>query len=343
MDWSHSYAAHWRVCAVNRDTWADGEALAGVDAVSVTRDVTGDTPLIDSGEVTTTNVEVPRGYYRVVMVAEQDGDIERVELATFELVRTGGSVDHGAPTEKVTARGVLFPASVYSLSPGQYAPAGTDGAQYAASLLRLNCVAPVVVEGEGFALRGNVVPEQGASALDLAWKVVRAGGYIIRTDGHGAIHVAPEPSTPALTLDSAGAALLESKVDYADGYDGVPNRYRVWEGAAYAEASNTDPNSPTGQPVVGYWIDEGDANPVRVDGETLDAYAERMLQERSVVRRERTYRRKWWPDVHPGDLVHGSLASVRLDGDLRIERQSIACGNGITVTERAAMEVSTWT
>lgn len=342
MDWTRSYAAHWRVCAVSRDTWADGEPLPGVDAVTLTRDMTGDAPLVDSGEVTVTNADVPRGYYRVVMVAEQDGSRERVELATLELVRTGGSVDHGVPTERITARSVLYPASVYQLSPGQYAPGGSDGAEYAASLLRLNCVAPVVVDGEGFALAGNVVPEQGASALSLAWQVALAGDYIIRPDGHGTIHVMPRPTDPALELDRAGAALIETKVDYVDGYDSVPNRYRVWEGALYAQATNDDPDSPTGYPSVGYWTDEADRNPVRRDGETLDAYATRRLAEMSVVRRERTYRRKWWPDVAPGDLVRGSLPSVRLDGDLRVERQSIACGAGIVVTERASMEVSTW-
>ena len=343
MDWSRSYAAHWRVHRVNPSTWADGERVRGIDSVSVTKDGTGDAPLIDSASVSVTNSALPRGWYRVVMVAEQDGATERVELATFELMRTGGSVDHGVPTESVTARSVLYPANAYELSPGQYAPAGSNGAEYAGQLLRLNCVAPVVVEGRGFALAANVVPEQGASALELAWEVVRAGGYRISTDGHGTIRVQPVPTEPALSLDLAHAALLQPKVDYAEDYGDVPNRFKVWEGASFAQATNTDPTSPTSYQSVGYWTDDSETNPVRVDGETLDAYAARMLAERSVVRRERTYRRKWWPGVVPGDLVRGSLASVRLDGDLRVERQSIACGTGITVTERSVMEVSTWT
>ena len=343
MDWSRTYAAHWRVHAVNPDTWADGELIQGIDSVSVTRDATGDAPLVDSGTVSVTNADVPRGYVRVVMIAEQDGEIERVEVATLELVRKSGSVDHGVPTDKVDARSVLYPASTYQLSPGQYAPAGSDGAQYAASLLRLNCVAPVQVDGDGFTLASGVVPEQGASALDLAWQVARAGGYRITTDGHGTIHVGPVPTEPALLLDRAHAALLQPKVDYTETYDGIPNRYRVWEGTAYAQAVNTDESSPTGYPQVGYWIDESETNPVRMGGETLDAYATRMLAKRSVVHRERTYKRKWWPDVGPGDVVRGSLATVRLEGDLRIERQQYACGAGISVTERASMEVSTWT
>lgn len=343
MDWSRTLSCRWRVHRVDAATWADGEELRGVDAVSVVRDATGDAPLVESGTVTVTNADVPRGWYRVVMLAQQDGATERVELATFELARTGGSVDHGVPTDTLTARSVLHPASVLELSPGQYAPAGSDGAEYAAGLLRLNCVAPVVVDGPGFALAAPVVPAQGASALDLAWQVARAGGYRIAIDGDGTIRVGPVPTEPALLLDLAHAALLQPKVDYSDDYGDVPNRYRVWEDAAYAEAVNDDPTSPTSRPSVGYWVDASDSNPVRVDGETLDAYAARMLAELSVVRRERTYRRKWWPGVRPGDVVRGSLASVRLDGDMRVERQSLSCGAGVTVTERAVMEVSTWT
>lgn len=343
MDWSRTYSCRWRVHRVDPATWADGEVLRGVDSVSVTRDATGDAPLVDSGSVAVTGATVPRGWYRVVLLAEQDGATERVELVTFELAGSGGSVDHGVPTDTLVARSVLHPASVLELSPGQYAPAGADGAEYAAELLRLNCVAPVAVDGAGFALASPVVPQQGASALDLAWQVARAGGYRIATDGDGTIRVGPVPTEPSLLLDLAHAALLQPKVDYSEDLADVPNRFTVWEGAWRAQAVNDDPASPTGFPQVGYWVDASDSNPVRVDGETLDAYAARRLSELSVVRRERTYRRKWWPGVRPGDLVRGSLASVRLDGDMRVERQSMACGAGVTVTERASMEVSTWT
>lgn len=344
MDWQRSYAAGWRVYRVNPETWADGEPIAGVDSVAVTCDATGDAPLIDSGSISVTNVpDLPRGYYRIAMYAEQDGVTERVDVATLEFVRVGGTVDHGVPTDKVTGYSVLYPASTYALNPGQYAPAGANGMEYAADLLRLNCVAPVVTHGTGFALDGSVVPQSGASALELAWDVLRAGDHIIQTHGDGTIHLLPRPTESALELDAAHAALLRPAVDYGDTYDGIPNRIRVYEGAQGAVAINDSMESPTSYQSVGYWIDQSESNPTRIAGETLDAYAWRRLQELSVVTRERTYKRKWWPDVRVGDLVRGSLATVRIEGDLRVTRQSLACGAGIEVSERAQMEVSTWT
>jgi len=342
LDWQRSYSSTWRVYRVNVETWADAERVEGIDSITVTRDATGDAPLMESGTVSATNATIPRGWYRVAMLAEQDGATERVDVATLELVRSGGTTDHGVPTDSVTARSVLYPASVFELSPSQYAPAGSDGARYAAALLRLNCVAPVEVVGAGFPLAGHVVPEEGESALSVAWRVCEAGGHVIRIMGNGTIRVMPMPNAPAITLDGTGASLLLPSVDYGDTYDGIPNRLKVTEGANRVTVTNEDEGSPTSHGSVGYWIDESERNPTRVGGETLDAYARRRLAELSTVRMERTYKRKWWPEVYPNDVARASLASVRLDGDLRIERQSLQCGAGITVTERAVKEVSTW-
>lgn len=342
LDWQRSYSSAWRVYRVNVETWADGDRVDGIDSITVTRDATGTAPLMESGTVTVTNAEIPRGWYRIAMVAEQDGTRERVDVATLELVRSGGTTDHGVPTDSVTARSVLYPASTLELSPSQYAPAGSDGAEYAARLLRLNCAAPVEVVGGGFPLAGNVVPKDGESALSVAWRVCDAGGHVIRITGNGTIRVMPRPTKPALELDGAGASLLLPSVDYGDAYDGVPNRLTVTEGTNRVTVTNEDAASPTSYQQVGYWIDASERNPTRVGGETLDAYARRRLAELSTVRMERTYKRKWWPEVYPLDVVRASLASGRLDGDLRIERQSLECGAGITVTERAALEVRTW-
>ena len=52
--------------------------------------------------------------------------------------------------------------------------------------------------------------------------------------------------------------------------------------------------------------------------------------------------REWYPGVLVGSVVRGSVSSVGLDGDMRVERQSITCGAGITVEERAVKEVKAW-
>ena len=76
--------------------------------------------------------------------------------------------------------------------------------------------------------------------------------------------------------------------------------------------------------------------------ETLTAYAQRRLEEESMVYDVRTYTREWWPDIFPFSVVRGSLASVDLDGDLRVVSQTLTCGLGITVEEQSRRETYTW-
>lgn len=340
IDWSRGYSAQWRIFRVNRRTWADGERLHGVDSMSVQRSLIGTSPLLESGTMKVTGEEPQADYYRMVMTAKQGGQIERVDVATMLCERTGGRMEHGADTATMECRSVLWPATRH-LQAGSYAPAGADGAAYVARLLTSVIHAPVVTHGS-FALAQHVVHELGATYLDAAWEVLRAGGFTMQVHGDGRVHVLPQPTDPTLTLDAAGAALVLPGIDYTLDVGDVPNVYMAVSGTDMATATNDDPTSPTSTTARGYVVDVLDTRPIRVDGETLQAYVLRRLREESVVTSERTYSRRWWPDVYPGSVVRGSMASVRLDGDMRITTQQLTCGAGIAVKERAEMEVSTW-
>ena len=167
--------------------------------------------------------------------------------------------------------------------------------------------------------------------------------YTMIVDGSGMVTIVPVASSPSLTLDAAGAALLRPGIEYTLDYSDVPNRYIAVDDLSSAVAINDSPTSPTSTVTRGCFVDEYDSSPVRVSGETLGAYAQRRLRELSIVQSERTFTRKWVPDVYPGSVVRGSMASVELDGDMRIVTQRLECGAGIEVKERAVQEVSTWT
>ena len=344
LDWSRSWTAHWRVHRVERSTWADGARLEGVTKLTVQRDATGDAPLLETASMTLVGDEPPVDYYRLVLIAEQGGTWERQDIATMLYERTKGIADHGVRTLTLAGRSVLWPASVRVMPLTAYAPSGADGAQYVARLLRTCVHCPVsVVTGGGFVLASNVVHEPGTTYLQAAWDVLRAGNHTMIVDGSGAVTIVPVASSPSLTLDAAGAALLRPGIEYTLDYSDVPNRYIAVDDLASAVAVNDSPTSPTSTVTRGCYVDEYDSSPVRVDGETLGAYAQRRLRELSVVASERTYTRKWTPDTYPGSVVRGSMSSVELEGDLRIVTQRLECGAGIEVSERAAQEVQTWT
>lgn len=345
MDWSAGYSASWRVFRVDRRTWADASVAPNVVSVSVERTCDEDTPLLERGGMTVDAIPgegFEEGYYRVVMTATQGGESVRVDVATLLCSATNGSVDRGNDALEIQGRSVLYPASRRYLESGSYAPAGIDGVSWCAGLLRAAINAPVETEGS-FTLDEHYVFDDGTTVLEAVWKVLGAGGFVMQIAGDGTVRVLPTPSEPALSLDGAHARLLHPGTEYTTDLSEVPNRFIARENGVETVAVNDDPESVTSTVYRGWESDARDDSPTRVNGETLMAYAERMLEEKSTVRDVRTYSREWWPNVLPYSLVRGSLASVGLDGDLRVVSQSLACGNGIVVEEESQREVRTWT
>lgn len=336
MDWSRSYTSQWRVFRVNRETWADSEQINNVDEASITK--TADGKLLESGNIGVTG-ELETDYYRIVMTAEQGGSAERIDVATLLFESKGGKHDYGTWSQDPAGHSVLYPASKTALLAGEYAPAGVNGAEYAASLLRRAINAPVMVEGS-FTLNENVVHEIGASVLDAVWSVLDAGNFVIQIDGRGIVHILERPSEPSLQLDSYNMRILSNGIDYDADKSGIPNRYIVITGNSKTIATNDDPASEISTVSRGYFVDSVDESPVLVNGETASGYAKRKLREASVVREKYTYTREFSPDVALYSIVRASIDG--LYGDLRVTAQDIDCKNGVTIQEKAMREVSLW-
>ena len=336
MNWDQSYSAHWRVFRVNRDTWADAEQIDGVDSVSITR--TADGNLLESGSIETTG-ELTQGYYRVVMTAEQSGEVARIDVATMLVNVSSGSENYGRTAQTAEGHSVLYPAEKTTVIAGEYAPAGADGARYAGRLLEDAINAPVIVEG-AFTLNEHIVHEIGTSVLSAVWAVLDAGGFVIQIDGRGLVHIRQKPEEPALTIDSRNMRLLSPGVSWETDIAEIPNRYIVIDDNNRTVAVNEDPESIVSTVSRGYYVDSIDESPTPVNGETRSAYARRKLRELSVMKDERSYTREYAPDVTLYSLVRASIDGLR--GDLRVQSQAIRCGRGITVEEKAVREVALW-
>lgn len=336
MNWSQSYSATWRVFRVNRLTWADGEMLTNVDNVSVSR--TADGSLLESGSMELTG-EFDTDYYRIVMTAQQGGEIERVEVATLLFEVNGGTVDYGTIAGKVDGHSVLYPAETTAVVTGEYAPAGADGVVYARNLLQSAINAPVETEGS-FTLNDHIVHELGSSIIEAVWAVLDAGNYIMQIDGHGTVHIRPRPTQPDLIIDSTSMNLLSNGIDFDSDMSDIPNRYIVMNDGIILSAVNSNENSPVSTISRGYNVDVIDKSPTLVNSETYIEYANRKLHEASYLKDTRSYAREYAPNVFPYSLIRASIDG--LFGDYRVESQTINCDNGITVSEKASMETSLW-
>lgn len=336
MDWTKSYTSTWRVYKVNRKTWADGEMLKKVDSASVSR--TADGRVLESGSLEVSG-KFESDYYRIVMTAEQGGELARVDVATLLFEARGGKVDFGRAVHDVDGYSVLYPASTTAITLGEYAPAGVDGVQYARELLESAINAPVETEGS-FTLNDHVVHELGSSVIDAVWAVLDAGGYVIQIDGRGVVHIIPKPTEPALRITNSSIGMLSNGIDFSADASEIPNRYIVIDDNVVTIASNDDPESSVSTVARGYYVDVVDTSPTPVNGKTIDEYAHDRLKEMSVMKDERTYVREYAPDVYLYSLVRSSIDG--LQGDLRIVSQSITCRHGITVNEKASREIALW-
>lgn len=336
MDWGKSYSASWRVFKVNTDTWADGELIRNIDSANITKDA--DSKLLESGTFEVSG-ELEKGYYRIVMTAEQGGSIERVDVATLMFIIGNGKIDYSTKINNAEGYSVLYPASMTAVPTGEFAPAGADGAAYAGSLLARAINAPIKVEGS-FTLNENIVFDISSTVLEAVWAVLDAGGFVIQIDGKGVVHILPIPTEPSLVISGESVRLLFDGIEFTEDEGAIPNRYIVIQNEKVTIATNDDPTSPVSTVSKGYIVDEVDSSPAPVNGETLNGYALRKLKESSILKSTRRYAREYSPDVYPYSVIKSSVDGM--EGDYRVCTQSLACGAGITVTEKVAKEVILW-
>lgn len=340
INWHESYSTVWRLTEVDLNTWADGETVAGVENAKLTR--TADGALLEAGSIEVTGRDFSPGYYRLSCTAiNNSGASERVDLCTMLFSGNEKKYDYGTALQSINGRSVLYPASVKLLINGEYAPANVDGARFVADMLGECLACPIEVEAS-FTLNNNVVFEFGSSVLQAAWMVLDAGNCVIQIDGSGTVHIRNMPTLPVLELSAANARLIMNGVKGEYDIAEVPNQYVAVDEFSTAIAVNENPDSPTSIPARGYVQMYLDDSPTPVDGETLERYALRRLEEESTVRDSRTYFREYWPGVLPYDVVSGSLSSVGLTGNMRVITQSLTCTGGILVNEKAAKEVMLW-
>lgn len=345
IDFARAYSSSFALRRVDPSTWTSGEAVDGLLSVSVERDCTDDIPLLETGSAEVDMGvwdEFEEGWYRIEMLAEQAGVVERHALATLLMSSSQSSVDRSRQTAKLEGSSVLKPAADRLMLVGTYAPKGCDGASYAASLLRECTPAPVAVEGS-FTLDEHAVFGVGVSYLQAAWTVLKAADWCMQVRGDGTVVVREKPSEASMTLDLEGRSLMLPGAEKTADLSEIPNRYFAVSGDEVGQAVNDQDGSRTSISARGRYVDYIDDSPVKVGGETMTAYAKRKLEEMSTVTREWSYTREHVPDLVPFDLVAGSVPEFGMSGAFRVLKQSIGCGKGVTVSETLGQETKEYT
>lgn len=336
MDYSGVYTSEFAMRRVDPETWGDTGDPIPVAGLSISYSATDSAPLLQTATVDVD--EAVSGWYRFYMTATQR-ESEKAALGTF-LFRTT-SIDHGHGMSATTAKGdsVLKPVEfVHTL--GEYAPAGADGAAFAASILSASTPAPVICDGS-FTLAQPVVFEPGTSKLAAVWALLDAGDFCIRLDGDGTIHVTPKPEDGGISITRDNLGMFLTGIEESMEVD-QPNRYIAVQDGSVAIAENRDGDNPLSYKTRGYWVEVYDSSAVRVNGETLAAYAQRRLKEESVLVRSVSYKREFMPEEGVFSMVRADLGDYGLVGTGRVASGSMECGHGITVSETAVFKEDIW-
>lgn len=321
IDWAGSMSVELRAMEVDPRTWASSTELGMVTSASVSRD--SSTPLVESGSLTLEGDGLPETeiWVRIEALATQGGAFERHPVATMLFQPAPTTVRRGSTSMTMDGCSVLAPAEDRVLLAGTTVAAGADAAAAAVGLISECTPAPTSADG-GFSLAEPMTFAGGTTYLEAAQMLVDAAGWCIQVETDGTVHVRPKPTVPAIELYER---TIGTSVQVADS-DGVkPNRYIAVDGERVAIATWGEPTR---------YVDEYDGSPKTIGGESLQAYAERMLAELNGSAGTREYERPWVPGVTAWDMAHGAVPAAQLDGDMRIVHQSLGIGHGISVTEK---------
>lgn len=342
IDWTGSYALRMRLYVVDPDTWADSDEVSHVTAARL--DVATTKAELQTGKLDVTADAETRfidTYCRLVAEVTQGGGTSREDIATLFCVGDSWTTERGVRRYSLDMSSVLYPASTIVVNDGTFLPAGVDAVDWAKDLLEPCIKAPVEKRGK-FTSNKHIVFGGGASVLDVVSSVLAMGNFRMRIAADGTVTMCAYDDQPSVVITEAGRAFLRDGTKGSDNLKSIPNVVIAYQDGIKATATNNLKSSVTSIYSRGYERDQYESNPQLIDGETLIGYAQRRLEELSVLCEERTYSRDYIPDVFAGDLILAGIQQEGLEGDMRCTKQTIDCSGRITVQETAQTEVSTW-
>ena len=336
IDWAGSLGFTWRLREMDPASWQPGGDVPGVVSAAVSRDAGG--KLLESGSAAVqagVAYEPREMWARIEVLADSGSAVERWPVATLLLVPGDAEIRRGMKSVPYDGYSVLKAAQDLTLPTGYSVRAGDDGAAAAAGILsrafrQAGANIPVTARGS-FTLSQGVVLSRGTSCLDAAWMLADAAGWCIQVQPDGSVEVKPKPDEPALAIDHDAAGLLGTAVSAPGPVNGAPNTYIAVDGLSTARAVIEG----AGRPVEYY-----DDAPKRVNGESLQDYAERRLAELNEVVGTRTYQRAWVPGLTVFDRIDGKLPEAGLDAPMRIVSQHMALGGGMLMVDEGTEVLS---
>lgn len=334
MEWNSGFSALYELKTVDPVSWMDAGSLDFTEG-KVTR---VDSDLIESADLKTKQ-RVVECWVRVYLKARQSGSSARVAIFTGLATTPKRDLDGRRKTYPTQCYSVLKPAADTLTPRGYYVPAGAPGAQLAAELLSVG-PAPVEYDEGSPDLLSAIVTEDSDTNLSVAWKILNAIGWRIRISGAGFIRICQRETKASARYDAFDRDAIEPKVTDEDDWYSCPNCIRVVSGDRYIEVKDDNPDSmlsisarKAGRGGTGeIWMQDNAAS--IGTGESLAEYGFRKLKEAQAHARSVKYFRRFNPDLTVGDIVNLHYPGTEIDGDFRINSQTLTLGYAVRTEEK---------
>lgn len=334
MDWSKGYSASYYIAVVDPVTWRDIERLE-LKGGSIDREPDG---LMHSADLDCN--DFPTGeelFIRVYLDARQDGDGAHVALFTGLATTPEDEYNGNLRQNAVQCYSVLKEAEDILLPLGYYVAAGVDSGTAISRLLSV-VRAPVEIAEDTPALTENIIADDSETNLSMAQKIVKAINWRMRITGEGVIMIEPMPTDAVATFDPLGNDCIESEITVTRDWFNIPNVFRAICDTLTAIARDDSEDSPFSTVSRGREIWAQDNSCELADNESIAEYADRRLKEEQQTAVTASYKRRFMPEIMPGDVIYLKYPRQGLNGMYRVSSQSIDLGYGATTSEEVTSD-----
>lgn len=333
MDWSKGFSALYHMTLVDPVTWRDTQEI-NITGGSIQRETDG---MMQSADIDTRDFPTGERYIRIYLDARQEGGGETVAL--FTGLATTPDADYNGVVESHTVQcfSVLKAADDVLLPRGYYVPAGIDAGVILTKLLAV-APAPVTIAGDAPSLLASIVADEDDSYLDMVQRVVAAINWRMRLTGRGEIIIEPYPDYTVATFDPIENDSIETQITTTNDWYSCPNVFRAIDEDLTAIARDDSADSPLSTVNRGREIWQQDTSCNLADNESIGQYALRRLREEQRNALSASYKRRFQPDIMPGDLIYLKHPRQGLNGIFRVVSQGIELGYGATTSEEVVNE-----
>ena len=350
IDWHSSMKQTFEFVKVDPNTWKDAEKIDDIESCTIDRDIT--TATLGSATIECTKA-MDECYIRIYLIANQNGEKERVPLGTFLVQTPSISFDGKKTSISMDAYTPLIELKSNNPPLGYSILKGETIMDRAENLCRENMRAPIVGTRSTSDLYTDFVSNLDDTWLSFISDLIANAKYTFELDELGRVLFAPVQDMASLqsvwTFNDDDISILYPEItDMRDLY-GIPNVvevvYSTGTSYLYSKIVNDDPNSPVSTVTRGREVTYRANNP-RFSGaptqEQIDEYAIQLLRNLSCLEHKIRFKHGYCP-ARAGDCVTINYTRAGLKNvKVQIQTQSIKCKTGCTIDSVGVYTTKLW-